>query len=120
MAPSPASFPKLSNRNYQQWRLGMEARLRTLGALRADRTLPSLWTAENGENCATTTAGWTLPPEKSGTASRGSNRHTWRRSETILAQCGGSWSLCTCRNVLVRVLTPTTPSSRSPRRTTSP
>ncbi|CDO77458.1 hypothetical protein BN946_scf184864.g5 [Trametes cinnabarina] len=34
MAPSPASFPKLSNRNYQQWRLDMEARLRTLGAMR--------------------------------------------------------------------------------------
>ncbi|KAI0349798.1 hypothetical protein OH77DRAFT_1414314, partial [Trametes cingulata] len=34
MAPPPASFPKLSNRNYQQWRLDMEARLRTLGAMR--------------------------------------------------------------------------------------
>ncbi|KAL7280846.1 LOW QUALITY PROTEIN: hypothetical protein ACG7TL_005790 [Trametes sanguinea] len=34
MAPSPASFPKLSNHNYQQWRLDMEARLRTLGAMR--------------------------------------------------------------------------------------
>ncbi|CDO69395.1 hypothetical protein BN946_scf184889.g1, partial [Trametes cinnabarina] len=34
MAPSPASFPKLSHRNYQQWRLDMEARLRTLGAMR--------------------------------------------------------------------------------------
>ena len=30
MAPSPATFPKLTNRNYQQWRLDMEARLRTL------------------------------------------------------------------------------------------
>ena len=35
MAPSPATFPKLTNRNYQQWRLDMEARLRTLGALRS-------------------------------------------------------------------------------------
>ena len=34
MAPSPATFPKLTNRNYQQWRLDMEARLRTLGAMR--------------------------------------------------------------------------------------
>ncbi|KAL7281334.1 hypothetical protein ACG7TL_004643 [Trametes sanguinea] len=34
MAPSPASFPKLSNRNYQQWWLDMEARLRTLGVMR--------------------------------------------------------------------------------------
>ncbi|RPD54382.1 hypothetical protein L227DRAFT_580521, partial [Lentinus tigrinus ALCF2SS1-6] len=34
MAPSPATFPKLSNRNYQRWRLDMEARLRTLGAMR--------------------------------------------------------------------------------------
>ena len=34
MAPSPAAFPKLSNRNYQQWRLDMEARLRTLASLR--------------------------------------------------------------------------------------
>ncbi|TBU66233.1 hypothetical protein BD310DRAFT_802853, partial [Dichomitus squalens] len=34
MAPAAAAFPKLSNRNYQQWRLDMEARLRILGALR--------------------------------------------------------------------------------------
>ncbi|EPT04891.1 hypothetical protein FOMPIDRAFT_1021673 [Fomitopsis schrenkii] len=34
MAPAPATFPKLSNRNYQQWRLDMEARLRTVAALR--------------------------------------------------------------------------------------
>ena len=34
MVPSPATFPKLTNRNYQQWRLDMEARLRTLGAMR--------------------------------------------------------------------------------------
>ncbi|EPS93777.1 hypothetical protein FOMPIDRAFT_1026426, partial [Fomitopsis schrenkii] len=34
MAPSPAAFPKLSNRNYQQWCLDMEARLRTVAALR--------------------------------------------------------------------------------------
>ncbi|KAI0349632.1 hypothetical protein OH77DRAFT_1440329 [Trametes cingulata] len=34
MASSPASFPKLFNCNCQQWRLDMEARLRTLGAMR--------------------------------------------------------------------------------------
>ncbi|KAL7278651.1 hypothetical protein ACG7TL_007652 [Trametes sanguinea] len=34
MGLSPALFPKLSNRNHQQWRLNMEARLRTLGAMR--------------------------------------------------------------------------------------
>ena len=34
MAPSAPTFPKLNNRNYQQWKLDMEARLRTLGALR--------------------------------------------------------------------------------------
>ncbi|RDX44055.1 hypothetical protein OH76DRAFT_1323122, partial [Lentinus brumalis] len=34
MAPSAATFPKLTNRNYQQWKLDMEARLRTFGALR--------------------------------------------------------------------------------------
>ena len=34
MSPSAPSFPKLSNRNYKQWRLDMEARLRILGALR--------------------------------------------------------------------------------------
>ncbi|EPS99842.1 hypothetical protein FOMPIDRAFT_1024009 [Fomitopsis schrenkii] len=34
MAPGPAAFPKLSNCNYQQWRLDMEARLRTVAALR--------------------------------------------------------------------------------------
>ncbi|EPS96432.1 hypothetical protein FOMPIDRAFT_1025368 [Fomitopsis schrenkii] len=33
MAPGPAAFPKLSIRNYQQWRLDMEARLRTVAAL---------------------------------------------------------------------------------------
>ena len=33
MSPSAPSFPKLSNRNYKQWRLDMEARLRILGAL---------------------------------------------------------------------------------------
>ena len=34
MAPSAPTFPKLNNHNYQQWKLDMEARLRTLGALR--------------------------------------------------------------------------------------
>ncbi|KZT68925.1 hypothetical protein DAEQUDRAFT_670563, partial [Daedalea quercina L-15889] len=34
MAPAPATFAKLTNRNYQQWRLNMEARLRPLAALR--------------------------------------------------------------------------------------
>ncbi|TFK77785.1 hypothetical protein K466DRAFT_618472, partial [Polyporus arcularius HHB13444] len=34
MAPSALTFPKLTNRKYQQWRLDMEARLRTIGALR--------------------------------------------------------------------------------------
>ena len=41
MAPSPAAFPKLSNRNYQQWRLDMEARLRTLACLRIVQGLES-------------------------------------------------------------------------------
>ena len=34
MSPSAPTFDKLSNRNYQAWRLDMEARLRTLGCLR--------------------------------------------------------------------------------------
>ena len=34
MSPSAPTFDKLSNRNYKQWQLNMEARLRILGALR--------------------------------------------------------------------------------------
>ncbi|TFK77810.1 hypothetical protein K466DRAFT_607667, partial [Polyporus arcularius HHB13444] len=34
MVPSALTFPKLTNRNYQQWRLDMEARLHTIGAPR--------------------------------------------------------------------------------------
>lgn len=44
MAPSSASFPKLSSRNYQQWALDMEARLNSCAAWRivnGSETAPS-------------------------------------------------------------------------------
>ena len=89
-------------------------------ALRAGPASRRLWTVGNVENYATTTPGWTLRQGRSGTVWRGSSRRIWRRSETILRRCGGSWSLCTCRNVPVRVLTPTTPSYPSPSPRMSP
>ncbi|KZT64659.1 hypothetical protein DAEQUDRAFT_805244, partial [Daedalea quercina L-15889] len=54
MAPAPATFAKLTNRNYQQWRLNMEARLRTLAALRiVNRTesRPSFTEPLDGAKC---------------------------------------------------------------------
>ncbi|RDX44357.1 hypothetical protein OH76DRAFT_1540802, partial [Lentinus brumalis] len=126
MAPSAATFPKLTNRNYQQWKLDMEARLRTFGALRivkGEETRPQFappLDAVSVENFVISMAGWTWLLGRFGTVWRGSSRRTWSQSETILVQCGRSWRPCTCRNVPVRVLTPTTRSYPSPRPRTSP